>query len=217
MKSTRIAVLFAMGLALSAARAADDRHTVVPGESIGVIKLGMNVKQVHDAMAAWGTKPLITGKLGGPGAWLDKQAGCAIEGYQTDSLGHERWGNVMKVFYVNNTVAQISTQSVAYMTKKGATTRHTSSEFCSAHPSLHPIAVRESWGGTIRPYDSETQGLAVTYSVIQNGTEVRNAQEIIVHKRGVPVMLESARHEGNVAEPALTEQKKAIDEGATSR
>lgn len=206
-----------IALLLPAARAVDDRHAIHPGEGIGVINLGMTVKQVHDAMTAWGSEPLIKGKLGGPGAWLDKQAGCAIEGYQTDSLGQGRWGNVMKVFYVKDTVAQISVQSVAYMTNKGATTRHTSAEFCAAHPSLHPIQVRTSWGGLIRPYDSSTQGLAVTYSVIQNGTEVRNAQEIMVHNRGVPVMLESPRHVGNIAEPALTEQKKAIDEGTAGR
>jgi hypothetical protein len=168
-------------------------------------------------MAAWGTEPLIKGKSGGPGAWLDKQAGCAIEAYQTDSLGRGRWGNVMKVFYVKDTVAQISVQSIAYVTNKGATTRNTSREFCSMHSSLHPITIRDSWGGRIRPYDSEAQGLAVTYSVIQRNTEVQSAEEIFVHKRGVPVMLESARHEGNVAPPALNDQKKAIDEGAASR
>lgn len=209
--------LLAALAACSAARSEPDRHGIRPGEGIGVINLGMTVKEVHDAMEAVGSDPLIKGSKGGPGAWMDKQAGCAIEAYQTDSLGKGRWGNVLKVFYEKNTVSQIATQSLVYVTNKGATTRMTSAEFRRLHPSLHPINVRESWGGRIRPYDSETQGLAVTYSVIQRDSEVRNAQEIFVHSRGKTVLLESPRHEGNVATPALNDEKKASEDGSGGR
>lgn len=212
MRLSRSISLLAAMLACSMARAADERHAIRPGEGIGVIKLGMTVKEVHDAMAAWGTKPLLVGKSGGPAAWLDKQAGAAIEAYQTDSLGRERWGNVMKIFYVKDTVCQIAVQSVAYATNKGATTRLSSTEFRGVHPSLHSISARTSWGGRIRAYDSESMGLAVTYSVIQRNTEVRSAQEILVHARGAKVILESPRHEGNIAQPALSEEKKASEE-----
>lgn len=214
--SRYMVLLFAI-CACATVRAADLRHTIRPGEGIGVINLGMTVTQVHDAMKDWGSEPLIKGKTGGPGAWLDAQAGCAIEAYQTDSLGRGRWGNVMKVFYVKNVVAQIAVQSIAYVTTKGATTRNTSSEFRSVHPSLHSTPIRASWGGRIRAYDSESQGLAVTYPVIQRDTEVRTAQEVFVHNLSVPVMLESPRHEGNVAEPALRDQKNASEDGGAAR
>lgn len=212
MKLKRCIFLLTALLACTAGRAADERHTIRPGEGIGVINLGMTVKEAHDAMSAWGTKPLLIGKSGGPGAWVDKQAGAAIEAYQTDSLGRDRWGNVMKIFYVKDTVVQIAVQSIAYATNKGATTRLSSSEFRAAHPSLHPVSARPSWGGRIRAYDSETMGLAVTYSVIQRDTEVRSAQEILVHKRGAKVILESPRHEGKLAPPALSAEKTASEE-----
>ena len=199
------------------ARAQVDRHSIRPGEGIGVINLGMTVKEVHDAMEAVRSEPLLKGKAGGPGAWMDKQAGCVIEAYQTDSLGHGTWGNVLKVYYVKDAVAQIATQSGAYVTNKGATTRLTSAEFRRLHPSINSMAERSSWSGRIRPYDSEAQGLAVTYAVIQRDSEIRTAQEIFVHKRGVPMMLESPRHEGKAPPPALDEQKKPSEDGSTGR
>jgi hypothetical protein len=205
----------ALGLALvtmAAARAVDtdDRHMIIPGERIGVIRLGMNVKEVHDAMEAFRATPLLTAKAGGPGAWQDDQAGAAIEAYHTDPIGHGRYGNTMKVFYVGNKVAQISTQSVAYVTNKGAVTRFTSREFRGLHPSLVPTPVRESWGGSVRAYDSQRQGLAVTYNVLANGREAMSAQEIFVHPTGTPVRLESSRH----GQPSTPE--KAAEESEPS-
>jgi hypothetical protein len=203
----------ALGLAvitMAAARAVDtdERHMIVPGERIGVIRLGMSVKEVHDAMTAWRATPLVTAKAGGPGAWQDDQAGAAIEGYHTDPLGHDRYGNTMKVFYVDNKVAQIAVQSVAYVTNKGGVSRLTSGEFRHLHSSLVPMPVRESWGGNVRAYDSQRQGLAVTYNVLANGREAMSAQEIFVHPTGTPLRLESPRHglttapEAGTAKPA---------------
>lgn len=188
----------ALGLALltvAAARAVDtdERHMVIPGERIGPIHLGMGVKEVHDAMSEWKAVPMVTAKNGEPGAWQDDQAGALIEGYQTDPIGHEHYGNTMKVFYVNNKVAQISTQSVAYVTNKGAVTRLTSQEFRRLHPSLTPLPIRESWGGNVRAYDSRMQGLAVTYNVLANGREAMSAQEMFVHPRGETLRFESSR------------------------
>jgi hypothetical protein len=197
----------AVGLALltmAAARAVDtdERHMIVPGERIGPISLGMGVKEVHDAMAAWKAVPMVPAADGTPGAWKDEQAGAAIEGYQTDPIGHGHYGNTMKVFYVDNKVAQISTQSVAYVTNKGAVTRLTSAEFRRLHPSLSPLPVRESWGGNVRAYDSRMQGLAVTYTVLANGREAMSAQEVFVHPRGETLRFESARHRTQHAAPA---------------
>jgi hypothetical protein len=178
-----------------AARAVDmdARHLVRPGEGIGVIKLGMTVPQVHEAMAAWGAEPLVRGASGGPGAWVDEKSGSLIEGYQTDALGRGRYGNVMKIFYVKNRVAQIAVQSTAYATTKGAVTRMTSREWRSLHPSLNALPVEESWGGKVRAYDSPTQGLAVTFNVLAGNREAMSAQEVIVHPSGTPVRFESPR------------------------
>lgn len=188
----------ALGLAvltMAAARAVDtdERHMIIPGERIGDIHLGMSVKQVHDAMSEMKAAPMATAANGEPGAWRDDQAGAAIEGYQTDPIGHGHYGNTLKVFYVDNKVAQISTQSVAYVTNKGAVTRLTSPEFRRLHPSLAQLPVRESWGGNVRAYDSRMQGLAVTYNVLANGREAMSAQEIFVHPRGETVRIESSR------------------------
>lgn len=188
----------ALGLALltvAAARAVDtdSNHMIIPGERIGPIELGMNAKQVHDAMAAIRAVPMATAPNGQPGAWRDDQADASIEGYQTDPIGHDHYGNMMKVFYVNNKVAQISTQSVAYVTSKGGVTRLTSPEFRRLHPSLSPLPVRESWGGNVRAYDSRPQGLSITYNVLANGREAISAQEIFVHLRGEPFRFESSR------------------------
>jgi hypothetical protein len=207
MKMAQIAVLAAVALIGSAASAVDEHHIVRPGEGIGVIKLGMTVKDVHDAMAAWGTEPLLKGKSGGPGAWVDKQAVCIIEAYQADSIGHGLWAGEMKVFYVNNAVAQIAVHGSAYVTTKGAMSRNTSSEFRAVHPSLHAIAANVTWSGRIRAYDSESQGLAVTYPVIRRDTELRTAQEILVHKRGVPMIVESPRAETKPDKPVDKDTK----------
>jgi len=188
----------ALGIALvtaSAARAVDtdDRHMIVPGERIGVIKLGMGPKEVHDAMTEFRAVPIATAPGGGPAAWKDPQAGAAIEGYMTDPIGHGHYGNTMKVFYVDNKVVQISTQSVAYVTNKGAVTRFTSAEWRRFHPSLRPMPVQESWNGNVRAWDSRTQGLTVTYPVMANGKEAMTAQEVFVHPRGEAFRFESPR------------------------
>lgn len=187
-----VVMVAAMAPGLARAVDVDDRHTVRPGDGIGVIRLGMTVPEVHAAMQAWGAKSLLTGSKGGPGAWLDEASGAAIEAYQTDSLGKGRFGNTMKVFYVKNRVGQVSVMSVAYATPKGATTRMSSTEFRAIHSSLRAMPVRTSWNGTIRVYDSLSLGLAVTYPVLVGG-ETRAAQEIFVHKPGVPVIIETPR------------------------
>ncbi|HEY3265981.1 MAG TPA: hypothetical protein VGM37_03575 [Armatimonadota bacterium] len=201
MMKVLVALVLLAGVAATAAVETDDHHIVRPGEGIGVIKLGMTVPQVHEAMETWGAKSMMPTAKGTPGAWLDSSSGAAIEPYQTDSLGQGRFGNVMKVFYVKNRVAQIAVQSVAYTTTKGGMARLTSQEFRSLHPSLHPIPVQETWGGKVRAYDSERLGLAVTYNMLRSDLEARTAQEIFVHNSGSPVILE-APHAVNAAKSA---------------
>lgn len=187
-------------LAAAVAAPVEEKRIVRPGEGIGPIRLGMTVPEVHAAMAAANAQPLVRGASGGPGAWEDKKAGALIEGYQTDPLGHGRFGNVMKVFYVKNRVAQIGVQSVAYVTPKGASKRHNSAEWRKAHPSLRSLPAEESWGGKIRAYDSESLGLAVTFNLLGRN-EAMSAQEIFVHLPGETVRLEAPRPATRRAEP----------------
>ena len=179
----------------------DEKHLVRPGEGIGVIRLGMTVPEVHAAMEAWGSEPLVRGASGGPGAWVDEKAGAIIEGYQTDSMGRGRYGNVMKIFYVKNRVAQIAVQSVAYVTTKGASKRMNSGEWRQRHPSLRSLSSVESWGGKIRAYDSESQGLAVTFNLLSGTREAMSAQEVLVHASGAPLLVESPRPATTKAAP----------------
>lgn len=187
----------------------DEKHLVRPGEGIGVIRLGMTVPEVHAAMADWGAEPLVRGASGGPGAWLDEKAGAIIEGYQTDSLGRGRFGNVMKVFYVKNRVAQIAVQSVAYVTPRGASRRMNSREWRQRHPSLRSLSSTESWGGKIRAYDSGSLGLAVTFNLLAGDREAMSAQEVLVHAPGELLIIESRR-------PATTRPAPTPGEGVPS-
>jgi hypothetical protein len=191
-KSTAIGLLVAAVVSVSwAGMRVDDRRVVRPGEGVGVISLGMTVPEVHAAMKDWGAEPVLTGSRGGPGAYLDERTGAAVEPWSTDSLGRGRWANTMRIFYVEGRVAQISVRSPMYTTTRGASARLNSNEFRRLHTSLRALPTTESWPGTVRPYDSERLGLAVTYVVIPGGNEAPRATEIFVHRPGQPVMVEA--------------------------
>lgn len=207
-----ITLALAAVLAGAMARAADEKHTVRPGEGIGVIRLGMTVPQVHEAMESWGAEPLVRGASGGPGAWRDEKARAIIEGYQTDSLGKGRYGNIMKIFYVKNRVAQISVQSVAYITNRGASKRMSSREWRNIHPSLSALPAEDSWGGKVRAYDSRSLGLAVTFNILAGGREAISAQEVLVHLPGTNVMIESPRRPAQPPPSPPADTPKADDD-----
>lgn len=178
------------------------RRLIRPGEGIGPITLGMNAREVHDAMELVKARSILNTPEGKPAGWRDEKAGAIIEAYSVDPIGKDRYSGTLKVFYVKNRVAQVAVDSRLYTTTKGASARLTSTEFRKFHTSLRPGSVTDSWGGRVRAYDSPRLGLAVTYTVIQGNVETRTAQEIMVHLPGQDVILESPRAPRDTPPPA---------------
>ena len=186
-------VVCALVLLCVPASAVTPDYRITPGEGIGPVKLGMNPGQVHEAVNVWKAKPMVTGTSGGPAGWRDEKAGCVIEGYQAIPMGQGRFGATIKVFYVDNKVAQIGVDSALFATNKDATVRLNSVAFGRLHTSLRMLPVQPSWNGNVRAYYSTNKGVAVTYTSLGGRRESMSAQEIFVFKPGEKPIIQSPR------------------------
>jgi len=186
-------VICSLSLLCASARAVTPDYRITPGEGIGPVKLGMNPGQVHEAVNVWKAKPMVTGASGGPAGWRDEKAGCVIEGYQAIPMGQGRYGATIKVFYVDNKVAQIGVDSALFATNKNATVRLNSVAFGRLHTSLRMLPVQPSWNGNVRAYYSPNRGIAVTYTSLGGRRESMSAQEIFVFMPGEQPIIQSPR------------------------
>ena len=194
--------ILALTAAVPFARAAvgDVRHLAVPGESLGVVRIGMNAPEVHAALEAARATSVMS-RDGKPAGFRDVKAGAVIEMWQADSIGKDRFLTTIKVFFVGSRVVQITVNSPLYTTKKGASQRSSSSDLKRLHSSIASMGVAETWSGNVRVYDSVRLGIAATYTVGKDGRE-RSCQEFIIHEPGSPVRIESYRPKVEATPPA---------------
>lgn len=170
---------------------ADPKRLIVPGESIGVVRIGMNAPEVHTALESVKGVSLMS-RDGKPAGFRDAKAGVVIEMWTLDSIGEDRYLTTMKVFFIGSRVVQIGVNSPLYATKKGASIRLSSADLRRLHTSIASSGVAETWSGKVRVYDSVRLGIGATYFLGPDGRE-RSGQEIFVHETGSPLRIESYR------------------------
>jgi hypothetical protein len=185
--------ILALTLAAAIVRCApaDPKRLIVPGESIGVVRLGMNAPEVHAALESVKAVSLMS-KDGKPAGFRDAKAGVVIEMWTLDSIGEDRYLTTMKVFFIGSRVVQIGVNSPLYATKKGASIRLSSADLKRLHTSISSMGTAETWSGKVRVYDSVRLGIGATYFLGPDGRE-RSGQEIFVHETGAPLRIESYR------------------------
>lgn len=191
-----IALLLVPNLAIySASPAVAGEYTVVPGHSVGRIRLGA-------------TRATVLSILGQPSKSAKWRSGPTQDTWLGPVPPNNKYGfadspqTFVNVIYRNNRVVQIEFNSPKFRTSSGISTRSNLAQFRSrfGKPRVRAYGYEFPDGGSaiIYYYDAARTGITFSVGVQDNFDATTKPNELRVHSPGVPVLPDPG---GRPAEP----------------
>lgn len=176
--STTLLVLAGLLTTSCQSIASDERddHTIMPGIGIGIIKLGMNRKQITDS-------------LGNRDGKYSLPNGIKVEYSQWKDP--DKTSTIRVFFKPDGTVAQLSCEADVPATADGISTRSSLADVTKRYKNLQRFKYRAK-DGRIDYYDDVKKGIAFEFTWAETaGESAKRLYAVIVHTPGKSVIADS--------------------------